>query len=572
MNSKALPERSTAAAFLSALHRRGIHQVFANAGTDFAPVIEALSAAQRTGDQAPQFMTIPHEAVAMAMAQGYARQSGAPAAVMVHVSVGTANALCGLMNAARDHIPLLLMAGRTPLTESGAIGARSIGIHWGQESFDQAAMVREFVKWDYELRAGQPVDTIIGRALDIAMTEPRGPVYLSLPREVLGCEHGAPGPGPRARPLGTPTPAPAPDPIAQAADLIAAAKNPLILAGRTGARRGGAQALGDLTQDFALPVVHVNQPCLPSAHPMNLGFDLKERLEAADVIVVLECAVPWIPQAMAPRPDAKLIHIAVDPLYGALPQRGFPFDVAIAGDPLAALRLLHEALDRKTKRRSAGSVERLLKIKSAHAVLEKRRARQISEAATAHPISPVWVAACLNQIKTPDTIIINELGIPIDILDHTAPDSYIGVSEAGGLGAGLGLALGAKLAVPERDVILAVGDGSYIFGNPTAAHMTAHAHSLPTLTVICNNSMWYAVRRATLAMYPDGEASKANDMPLVDLSPSPAFERMMEACGGWGGRVEDPADLPGALAIALKKVRGGTPALLNVITGPGGRG
>ena len=117
---------------------------------------------------------------------------------MVHVTVGTANAICGLMNAARDNVPLLLAAGRTPLTETGHIASRNRSIHWGQEAFDQGGMVREFVKWDYELRDGQPVDAVVDRALDIAMSEPRGPVYLTLPREVLARPGGRDAPRHRA--------------------------------------------------------------------------------------------------------------------------------------------------------------------------------------------------------------------------------------------------------------------------------------------------------------------------------------------------------------------------------------
>src|SRR6476659_2977674 len=108
----------------------------------------------------------------MAMAHGYYRTCGKPAAVMVHVTVGTANAICGIMNAARDNVPLLLAAGRTPITESGHIASRNRSIHWGQESFDQGGMVREFVKWDYELRAGQPADAVVDRALGVATPEP----------------------------------------------------------------------------------------------------------------------------------------------------------------------------------------------------------------------------------------------------------------------------------------------------------------------------------------------------------------------------------------------------------------
>ena len=178
------PKEMVAEAYLTRLGERGIEYVFANAGTDFAPIVESL--ARNVGNKKfPRFITVPHENVAMAMAHGYYRTAGKPAAVMVHVTVGTANAICGLMNAARDNVPVLLAAGRTPITETGHIASRNRSIHWGQEAFDQGGMVREFVKWDYELRDGQPVDAIVDRALDIAMSEPRGPVYLTLPREVL---------------------------------------------------------------------------------------------------------------------------------------------------------------------------------------------------------------------------------------------------------------------------------------------------------------------------------------------------------------------------------------------------
>ena len=173
---------SVAEAFLRALKRRGVDYVLANAGTDFAPVIEALVALAGRGEAMPQFLTIPHENLAVAMAHGYYQVAGKPAGVMVHVTVGTGNTVCALMNAARDNVPLLLMAGRTPHTQAGHIASRSAPIHWGQENFDQAGMVREYTKWDYELRSGQPVDEIVSRALDVALAEPRGPVYLTLPR------------------------------------------------------------------------------------------------------------------------------------------------------------------------------------------------------------------------------------------------------------------------------------------------------------------------------------------------------------------------------------------------------
>ncbi len=184
MTQKEHQDGMAAEAYISRLGERGIEYVFANAGTDFAPIVEALSHKKGNG-KVPRFMVVPHENVAMAMAHGYYRIAGKPAAVMVHVTVGTANTLNGMINAARDNIPVLLAAGRTPITETGSIASRNRPIHWGQEAFDQGGMLREYVKWDYELRAGQPVEAVVDRALDIAMSEPRGPVYLTLPREVL---------------------------------------------------------------------------------------------------------------------------------------------------------------------------------------------------------------------------------------------------------------------------------------------------------------------------------------------------------------------------------------------------
>ncbi len=172
-------------AYMALLADRGIDYWFANAGTDFAPVVETLAKAQVLETKVPKPVTCPHENTAMHMAIGYFLVTGRPQAVMVHVNVGTANGMNGLLNAARGHVPVLFTAGRTPTNEDGLAGHRSLDIHWTQEMFDQAGMLRESVKWDYELRNGQQLETVVDRALTIAKSEPMGPVYLSLPREVL---------------------------------------------------------------------------------------------------------------------------------------------------------------------------------------------------------------------------------------------------------------------------------------------------------------------------------------------------------------------------------------------------
>src|SRR5574341_735165 len=150
---------STAEAYLELLAARGVEYLFANAGTDFAPLIEAYAKRGAQGQAAPRPLTVPHEVPAVAMAHGYAMVTGRAQAVMVHVIVGAANALGGVINAARANVPMLMTAGRNPITEAGALGSRDRPIHWAQESFDQASIVREWVKWDYELRNFAQLET-----------------------------------------------------------------------------------------------------------------------------------------------------------------------------------------------------------------------------------------------------------------------------------------------------------------------------------------------------------------------------------------------------------------------------
>src|SRR5436309_2825314 len=237
MARKELKVDNVAEAYLALLAERGIEYLFANAGTDFAPIVEAYAKAAHTGLPAPKPLIATHENLALSVAHGYAVASGKVPAVMVHVSVGTANALCGVFNAARANVPILFTAGRSPLTEEGLAGARDTYIHWAQEMFDQAGMLREAVKWEYELRDGVQLETVLDRALTIATSPPQGPVYLSLPREVLA----APLPGfaydSPARRVAASAPMADPAAIEAAARLLAAAKNLLIVTADLGRDR-----------------------------------------------------------------------------------------------------------------------------------------------------------------------------------------------------------------------------------------------------------------------------------------------------------------------------------------------
>src|SRR5207253_4892095 len=181
-------------------------------------------------------------------------------------------------------------------------------------------------------------------------------------------------------------------------------------------------------------------------------------------------------------------------------------------------------------------------------------------------LSPIWVSACLAEARDPQSAIVNEYTLLPEHCPSTRAGSFFGSSPAAGLGWGAGAALGVKLAEPDRQVVAVLGDGSYLFANPVAVHHAAAAHRLPVLFVVVNNAMWGAVRRATLGMYPQGEASRSSRPPFIDLDELPAFEQVVAASGGYGERVEDPAELAAAFERAFHAVNvEKRQALLNVI-------
>jgi len=558
---------SVAEAYLELLASRRVEYFFGNAGTDFAPIIEAYARREAQGQVLPRPVTVPHEIPAVAMAHGYAMVTGRPQAVMVHVIVGAANALGGVINAARSHVPMLFTAGRNPLTEGSLPGARNRQIQWAQESFDQGAMAREFVKWDYELRLAEQLETVVDRALAIATTEPAGPVYLTLPREVLSgamsdVEYFDP---PRVSAPGALVPDP--ESLDRAARMIAGARNPILITRASGRDPQAVAALVKLAETAGLPVFdwYATYLNFPYDHPLHAGIDPGRHLEDADLVIALEADAPWFPKLRAPRPEAAVIQIGHDPLFSRYPIRGFAADVALGGTPRLALAGLADALARAGISSSAVS-ERRQRWAAEHDRVKEAAAAVARKVQGDQPIDMTWVSRAIGDVMDPGTIVVNEYDLDTAQARPTRPGSYFGSPPAAGLGWGLGAALGAKLAAPDHTVICTVGDGAYIFGAPTAAHWVARAYNLPVLFVVFNNRAWNAVKRAVQGHAPEGWSKRTGTMVLSDLDPAPDYEMICQACGGWGERVEDPAALPDALARALRVVREERrQALLNVI-------
>lgn len=557
---------TTADALLLLLRERGIDYIFGNTGTEYPALIASMYGFQERGElgqKIPIPLAIHHENVAMNMAYGYYLATGRPQAIMVHTSPGTANSLGGIINANRAKIPLLLIAGKPPVIEATGHRAKPGFIHWAQESFDQASLVREHVKWDYHLSRdnGLEVELIVDRALTMALAEPRGPVYLTFSTEAM--DMLLEGFTYRQGPL-PPTTAAYPDPqaIEQIAEWIDEAGYPLLITGGTSRDPAIFTALQRLVTDRFLPIAAMvprNLP-VPTTLPLYFGTSSHPAIPEADLIVVLDTDVPWIPFHARPKPDCKVVHIGSDPLFQRYPRRGFRADLILCADPALALSALYEAT---TTPAAKVQHQRQTWVETARETAARKRQIQIERAKQNGEVNFSWVSHCLAEALHEDDVLVNEFDLDANAVQRTQHGSYYGVSNAGGLGWGIGVALGVKLAEPERTVILTTGDGSYYFGNPAAGHAVSNMHHLPFLTIVFNNAKWNTVVNYVNRYYPQVEST---DLPLTGLGPHPHFEKIVEAFNGYGECVEHPDELPGALQRVLHAVRReGRQALLNII-------
>ena len=517
---------------------------------------------------------------AMSMAHGYAVASGKVPAVMVHVSVGTANALCGVFNAARANVPILFTAGRSPLTEEGLPGARDTYIHWAQEMFDQAGMLREMVKWDYELRNGVQLETVVDRALTIGDEPARGS-GLSVACRARCWPSRCPGfaydsPSRRARGLAAGAGRRRRSPRRHGSSPTA--QNPLIITADAGRDRAAVAALARFRRALCDPGRRAPPAPSERCRPTTPATSATTRRRCSTMPMRSSSSIATCRGSRAarrPPPDCKIIHIGVDPLYQPLSDPRLSLrcrDHRRGAAGAAAARRGAEAARGRSARSPRGA-QRYRRAPRDACRRGWRKAREEAKAmqrrsarSGSAPASPR--RATRTRRSSTNTRCCREH------CPSTRPGSFFGSSPAAGLGWGAGAALGVKLAEPDRQVIAVLGDGSYIFANPVAVHHAATLHRLPVLFVVVNNAMWGAVRRATLGMYPQGR-SRAQQ-PARPLSTSTNCRRSNRSAprraamaSGSRTRPNCPRAFERALhAVDVEKRQ----ALLNVICQGGGGG
>ncbi len=567
---------SSAHYFLEGLSDLGIQCVFSNFGTDHVSLIEELARWDSEGRPHPEILLCPHENVAIHMAAGYAFVTGRGQAVMVHVDAGTANSAMGLHNMFRTRLPVLLMAGKSPFTLRGELpGSRDNYVHFVQDPFDIASLVRPYVKWDYSLPSGVVAKEVLRRAHSVMQSDPQGPVYLTLPREVLA--ETLPSTQVRAfsaERYGA-VQAGGVDPVrAQAiADQLMAAEQPIAVTSYLGRKAEAVAALEELVLLCGVRVFEFSPSYLNISResPCFAGFDPGSALAGADMGLLLDVDVPWLPKFATENPATRWTHIDVDTIKKDFPMWGFATDMRVQADCATVLRQVAAIV-----RAQADDVFHTKVAQRIAGWSGANQARQAAVAkAAANPgqigaISPAYLCAALGAAIEPQDIVANEAirntFAVLNQIPRTLPLTLMGCA-GGGLGYSGGMALGAKLANPLVRVIQVVGDGGFHFSTPSSVYATAQRYKLPIFTVVLDNGGWQAVKEAVLRVYPDGQAAKTDQFQARLQGEQRHFEQVAVAFGAYGESVSDPADVPAAIARCLQAVDAGQAAVLNVQIG-----
>jgi acetolactate synthase-1/2/3 large subunit len=365
------------------------------------------------------------------------------------------------------------------------------------------------------------------------------------------------------------------DAIAQA---LMAAENPIALTAYLGRKPGAVAVLDRLARACGVKVAEFNSIDLniPQTSPCFAGFDPLPLLEQADLGLLLDSDVPYIPQYAARAGAIKWIQIDIDPLKSDFPMWGFPTDMRIQADCATVLQQVLDAVEARAddayRRRVAARVASWSTARDASA---KRRAAASADKGVSGALNPAFVFATLDEKLSQDDIILNEAIRNAPILQQhitrTRPGSYVGLA-GGGLGFSGGMALGLKLARPDRRIVQVIGDGGFHFSSPDSVYAVAQQYRIPVLTVVLDNGGWQAVKSAVQRVYPNGTAAETDQFQSRLTSgrqgEQRGFSDVGRAFGAHGERVTEPGDLAAAIDRCFAALEDGKAAVLHVQVTP----
>ncbi|KAH7310826.1 acetolactate synthase-like protein catalytic subunit [Stachybotrys elegans] len=576
---------TTSFAFFEALVEAGVKHCFVNLGSDHPSILEAMVKGQREiPDKFPRIITCPNEMVALSMADGYARASGEPQCVIVHVDVGTSALAAAVHNAAMGRAPVLIFAGLSPFTLEGELtGSRTEFIHWMQDVVDQKQIVAQYCRYVAEIKTGRNVKQMVARALQFATSTPQGPVYLMGAREVMEetIEPYSIDPafwkpvGPAALPASA---------VEDIARSLMQASEPLVVVGYSGRNHAAVDslvALADTIKGLRVLDTGGSDMCFPANHPGWLGtkYGGDESVTTADVLLILDCDVPWVNTLRKPKPGATIYHIDTDPLKRSMllfyidAQHRYQVDAATAIDQIVSYLQSSFSTELASQPFQA-RWEALQKSYKEHLHTLDQRAQPLD---TLHID---YVCATLRKTLPDGTIFAVEAvtnTVPVaDQIRATLPGQWIhcgggGLGWSGGGALGMKLAEDAAAAVGKREprfVVQIVGDGSFLFSVPSSVYWISARYGIPILTIVLNNQGWNAPRRSMLLVHPNGLASQATREELnISFTPSPNYSEIARAASDgliFASRVADAKQLDTALEGAIASLKKGVSAVPDI--------
>jgi acetolactate synthase I/II/III large subunit len=570
-------------AVLQAATDLGADYIFSSAGSEWAPVWEALARRDAAGTSSeaagsspapapaggPRYLDLTHETLAVAMATGYANVTGRGQVVLLHAAAGLLQGANAIHGALLTGAPMVICSGESTGygdavgPDPGSQWYRNLSVVGGPQ-----AIAAPFTKW---ANAAADVSVLYGmlkRAGELAAQAPAGPVYVNTPVEVLLApwKPAATSAVPATRANGTVA---VPEEVELAVRLLAAARRPVLAVETAGRDPAAFEALVELAELLALPVVEPQSAVsssFPRSHRSHAGGDLGPLAADADLVVLLGCRSPWYPPSAKPG-DATVLVIDEVPHRPNLAYQVLTADHYVGGAMAPTLRAIIARLHEWGIDEEAVEARREALV-AAHATSEAARAAAESAAlaVTEGPVDPAAVAATLRELIGDDAVVVDETITHSRVLTRHlmagTPGRYGYVQ--GGLGQGLGVALGTKLAAGDRLVVLTVGDGTWLYNPVPPGLMAAAQYGLPLLVVVFNNKKYLSMRFNLTRAYPTGTYVRTRSGYGVDLSAQPDAAAVAAACGAAGFTVTTTPELGPTLDKAIATVRGGQTAVVNV--------
>jgi acetolactate synthase-1/2/3 large subunit len=549
-----------------------IEYIFCSPGTEWAPVWEGLLKRHGKGDTGLKFINCRHEVLAIGAAQGYAEATGRLSAVLLHSSVGPLLGAMAMRNALSARAPMLIFSGET-CEHCGDAEVEAQGGQWLSLLSDiggPSALVSDYVKWSNGVKSRDSlVDSVI-RGAQIALAAPCGPVFISVPCELLlksGPEVKIKPPSPAGV-----SPVPSERELREVARQLVHSEYPIIIADRAGRSPGAVAALVELAELLSIPVfenIHHFSSNFPKDNPLYLGAVTPEALQQADTVFVVASAVPWYPPSAGPRDDARIIMLDEDTRHERLPYWGYRADFTINADvesTLGALVRIARAEKARQKAPDTRYRERLEHWRQKHDDVMTAMEKEARAVRSGKPIAARWFCHAAQRVFPADAIILDETILYTHLVHQYIgkPGRYIRPAY-GGLGVGIGVALGVKLARPERPVIFIVGDGAFNYNPVLAGLGLGQEYGLAVLIIVLNNGGYMAMRKGHRRMYPKGWAAGHDTYLGVDIAPAPDYVKVAEAFGAYGEKLVEPVKIEAALKRGLRQIAGGRTALLDVV-------